>query len=130
MLVTRGSGAMKKWQIVGITSVVFIIGLVMGLMLPYRLLDVKSSSVRLTVERDVETSNGGTSYGKEVRFNDVYYRVSYGVDGDVYIVGVFGDSSFHETFPAEAGSKFTVFGMEGIVSEVYDSHVVVLVKPI
>lgn len=121
---------MKQWQIVGIISLVFIMGLVMGLMLPYRLLDVKPSSVRLTVERDAVTGSVGTGYGKDVRFNDVYYLIGYSVDGDVYVVGVFGNSSFQESFPAETGSKFTVFGMEGVISEVQDNYIVVLVKPL
>jgi len=118
---------MKKWQIIAVVSIAFIMDLVTGLVLPLRLLP--STSVRLTVQRD-EPHVGGTgmtSYPETVRFNDVLYEISYG-DYGVLVFGIFGNSSFHESFPAESGSKFIVFGMEGVISEVHDSYIVILVK--
>lgn len=121
---------MKQWQKYGVVSLVFIIGVAVGLMLPIRLLNPVSSSTKLTVERDITTGSTYTSYSKDVWFGDIFYQISYTAEGKVLVIGVFGDSSFYETFPAEPDSKFTVFGMEGVISEVHDSYIVVLVKPL
>jgi len=121
---------MKVWQKYSIVSLVFIAGLVIGLMLPIRLLNILSPSTTLTIDRDTQTGNTWTGHGKNFVFGSIGYSIYYTIEGKVLVIGVFGNSTFDETFSALPNSKFTVFGMEGVISEVHDGYIIVSVRPL
>ena len=121
---------MKTWQKGIIVSLAFIIGLVIGLILPTRLLTVLSSSTTLIIDRDTWTGNTYTAYGKSFNLGSIDYSISYTDVGKVRVTGTFSNSTFDETFPAELNSKFTVFGMEGVISEVHNGYIIVSVRPL
>src|SRR3989304_5159141 len=90
----------KKW--IGIGLVLGLaIGFMVGLIVPF---NFPPSITTLTVQRDQGTSSSYTSYAQDFRNGNAYYSIGYTTENKIQVVGVFGNSSFIETFDAVQGS--------------------------
>ena len=120
-------GIKRKRKIAG--ALIVVVGLVLGIVIGVFLLPIlfgnnglNEDYVRIEVFVDSSTHRS---------FNDSPYTFVYRGQQDVVdpepIEIVLQGSS--ETLPAVAGRTYNVLGISVVVSEVYDDHVVLLVKP-
>ena len=104
-----------------------VIGFVLGLFVPLN--PLTPSPFTLKVQKDEEMLGNYTINAKYFWIGKTYYSIEYTTDNKIIILGVFGDSSFSETFDS-IPNTYKVFGAEITISEVHDDYIIVKVTPI